>query len=260
MKNVNNIKRGPLANCIALHDFESIPENIRGWFDYTVNFFRAHGIEPTRMDSQKTDKTVSLKIGIKQLEEIGYKTDGMWIGATPPNHGDDMFDSIFSSYLSYYRNPTLVLCFDDQVAGFNPEVMSKLAHDLSDFFGARYGYAYQRKFSQCPVFYPVGILGGNDTIPDKEEDDITRWGRTYKYPNRGYRLGLLRDIYPYNFLSHAHFEEKVGDQTLRAWIDADPARGTLTPLTETLWSWQVPPQNIESVRATLAPTGIIICV
>jgi hypothetical protein len=249
-----------MANCIALHDFATIPENIKAWFDYTVDFFRTHGIEPTRMSSQKTDKTVSLKIGIKQLGEIGYKTESMWMGATPPNHGDDTFDSIFSGFFTCDRGGIAILCFDDQIVEFNRDVMSKLAHDLSGFFGAKYGYAYQRKFSPGPLFYPYGVLGGNDIIPDKEEDDITRWGLTYKYPDSGYHLGLLRDIYPYNFISQAHFDEKVGDQTLREWIDKDPARGTLTQLSDTLWSWQVDAEQTESVRAALAPTGIIICV
>jgi hypothetical protein len=260
MKNVNNIKRGPMANCIALHDFAIIPENIKAWFDYTVDFFRAHGIEPTRMDSQKTDKTVSLKIGIKQLEDIDYQADGMWMGATPPNHGDDTFDSIFSTSFSYEWGHTLVLCFDDQIVGFDQNIMHTLARDLSSFFGARYGYAYQRKFSQGPDFYPDGVIGGNDTISDEEENQITRWGNHYSMSPRKYKTGQLRDIYPYNFISQAHFDEKVGDQTLREWIEKDPIRGTLAQVTDTLWSWQVDASHIESVRAALAPTGIIICV
>jgi hypothetical protein len=210
------------------------------------------------MDSQKTDKTVSLKIGIKQLEDIDYQADGMWIGATPPNHGDDTFDSIFSSFLSYEWGHTLVLCFDDQIVRFEQSILHTLAHGLSSFFCAKYGYAYQRKFSQGPLFYPYGVLSGIDDSEERRQ--ITRWNHVYRMSDGGYHLGQLRDIHPYNFISQAHFDEKVGDQTLREWIDKDPTRGTLTQLSDTLWSWQVDASHIESVRATLAPTGIIICV
>ena len=257
MKEVNNIKRGPLANCIALHDFSEIPANIKDWFEYTVYFFRDNGIEPTRISSQKTDRTVSLKIGIKQLEEIGYKADGMSIYATPPNHHSDMFDAIFTSYLTYKLGTILVICFDDQILGFNPDTIAPLAKDLSTFFGAQYGYAYQRKFSQGPSFYPYGTIGGNEDISDEEESQITKWGLVYGTPK--YHLGQLRDIYPYNFLSQPHLDNQIGNLSLKAWIDTDPARGKLTQLTDSLWSWHVDPAHIEAVRESLKPTGLLIC-
>ena len=260
MKNINNIKRGPLANCIALHDFAMIPENIKEWFDYTLDFFRAHGIEPTRMSSQKTDKTVSMKIGIKQLEENDYKiNENIWIGATPPNHNSDMFDSIFMVSLEYTFGTTFVLCFDNQITHFDNHLIDNLTKYFSIFSRSQYGYAYQHKFSQGPDFYAVGSLGGRDRLPDEEREKINRWNNVYCMPDGIYTLGDLRDIYPYNFLSTPHLERDIFGQPLRQWIESHSSRGKLTPLTDTLWSWHLTPDQISPVRNALAPTGIILC-
>lgn len=259
MKKINNIKRGPVANCVVLHDFAYIPESIKDWFEYTVSFFRKYGIEPTRMDSQKTSRTVSMKIGIKQLEEVDYKTDGMWIGATPPNHSIDMFDGIFRTTLEFRRKTTLVLCFDDQIAPFHSSLVCSLTKDLSSFFDARYGYAYQRQFGQGPDLYPFGVLSGLDSDKDEEErEQINIWG--LKYGSSKYHLGQLRDIYPYNFLSQAHLDNKIGNQSLHNWIKSEQNRGELTPLTQTLWCWSLTPEQIATVHESLKSTGLLICV
>lgn len=260
MKNVNNIKRGPLANCIALHDFANVPDSLRDFIHYIFDFFRKNGIEPTRMASQKTDKTVSVKIGTKQWEAVDYKgAKDMVIHATPPNHGGDMFDSIFTMSLDLEIFFTLVLCFDDQILGFNPEIIERTAKDLSSFFGAQYGYAYQRKFSQGPTFYPYGVHGGNERDSDEDRKKITKWNHEYRMSDGNYKTGDLRDLYPYNFLSKAHLDRTVLGMPLKAWIEADPSRGTLTKLTDTLWSWHVDPCHIDAVRDALTPTGLLIC-
>lgn len=260
MKRVNNIKRGPLANCIALHDFAVIPENIRDFVHYIFDFFRKSGIEPTRMSSQKTDKTVSVKIGIKQLEEKRYETNSMWIGSTPPRHNSDMFSSIFSASFSYKFGTTFILCFDNDILGFTPHIIEPLTKDLSEFFGSQYGYAYQRKFSQGPIFYPYGVHGGNERDSEEERKKITRWNHIYRMPDGSYKLGDLRDIYSYNFLSKLHLERDVFGTTMKEWVESDLSRGMLTKITDTLWSWHLDPDYIQPVRSALSTTGFLICV
>jgi hypothetical protein len=254
---VNDIKRGPLANCIALHSFENPPESIKEWLDYSIAFFRKYALEPTRISSTKTDKTVSFNAGIKQLEKINYHVDGTWMGATPPNHNNDTFDSIFSILYNHQSLDGFDLCFDDALTGFAPDLIHTLTKDLSKFFGTQYGYAYQRLFSQGPIFYPFGTLSGIDRN-NIEAEHITKWGLSKV--NKRYPLGQLRDIYPYNFLSQAHLTQDIGGKTLKEWIEADPSHGKLFQLTETLWSWDVEKEQISQVKEKLKPSNIIICI
>lgn len=259
-KPINAIKRGPLANCIALHDLDGSTKDLKEFLDYIFHFFRKHGIEPTRMSSQKTDKTVSIRMGIKQWKDMDYKgVKDMVVYATPAHHNSDMFDSIFISSTDFTTGKTTVLCFDDQILGFKDEIIHILVRDLSTLLSAHYGYGYQRRFAQGPTFYAFGAIGGNEEISDHEEHQIMCWNNTYRMPDGIYTLGDLRDIYPYNFLSTPHLERDIFGQPLRQWIESDSSRGKLTPLTDTLWSWHVTPDQISPVRNALVPTGIILC-
>ncbi len=56
---------------------------------------------------------------------------------------------------------------------------------------------------------------------------------------KGYYTGDLRDIYPLSVLSAAHNERMVDGKLLFDWINTDKNRGTLTKLSDNLWSWWV---------------------
>jgi hypothetical protein len=68
------VKRSPLANTIALHDFAITTHDLRGWVAYTVGLFKECGLEPTRMGitapSIKSTKMHTYKREIKKLEGV----------------------------------------------------------------------------------------------------------------------------------------------------------------------------------------------
>jgi hypothetical protein len=74
---------------------------------------------------------------------------------------------------------------------------------------------------------------------------------------RVYSRGLLRGIYPRNYLSQVQRERQVGGQTLEAWIGQDSARGELTTLTHGITLWRVPPERVQVIEAELWDTGVI---
>ncbi len=264
IKVLNDIERGPLANVISLHDFDSSESDVKGWFSYVVDWFRANGLEPTRIgltgSLYKGDKTIMFRNGLKRLEENDYKAvEGISLYATPPNHSIDMFDGIFSLVYRTRGKGDFVVCWDNQIAPFTKEYCQQLINDICAFLKPRYGYAFQRLFKQGPSFYPFGIIGGDNLRNKEEEAKLIKWNNEYVMSDGSYKTGDLRDIYPLNILSEAHLKRTINGHPFKEWIEATPQRGTLERITDTLWTWWVEPDQIDSIRKALAPSGIILC-
>jgi hypothetical protein len=99
-------------------------------------------------------------------------------------------------------------------------------------------------------FTPEGLAEG---------DRIACWFHKYNDP-KYWHIGMLRDIYPLNFLSKAHLENQIKGLPFDQWVAADPVRGTLKPLTNSMWSWRVEEDNISTIREALRPTGLVLCI
>lgn len=58
----NDIKRGLLANTLALHDFQTDTPDVKGWFYYVESWMLKHGLTPTKMEG-KGDKNIPFARG-----------------------------------------------------------------------------------------------------------------------------------------------------------------------------------------------------
>jgi hypothetical protein len=106
--------------------------------------------------------------------------------------------------------------------------------------------------------------GGNGTInnkslSDEEEKKIGRWMHVYNFTDGKYRTGLLRDVYPHNIFVETHLSQMVGDQTLRAWIEANATHGRLEKLTSEHWIWSLDPDQIPHAQEALQEAGLLLC-
>jgi hypothetical protein len=122
-----------------------------------------------------------------------------------------------------------------------------------------YGIGYIHLSLQAPSLYAVGLLGGvgvptfNEHPPGYGE----QLGRWLVESSKGARhlRGWFRDVYPVSLLSEQHVNADLGQgQTLRTsgW-------GTLTPISQQRWLWEVPDHQIAPARATLLRAGLLIC-
>ncbi|OJW51790.1 MAG: hypothetical protein BGO67_07045 [Alphaproteobacteria bacterium 41-28] len=264
---VIDIKRGPLASTLVLHGFQKNSIDLKGWFNYIERWFQKGGVIPIKMDITgkncvKGRSTIKFENGKKRLEQNNFQEiTGIWIAALPPKVKIEMFDFIFAAHLDCTSpRDTLVLCWDDQIIRFERGYLETLAKDLYTYLQPAYGYGYQREFRQGPTFYPFGVLSGIDAFSE-EAKQITQWSIEYGRSDGNYRIGMFRDIYPINFLSKPHLDQKIGNQTLQCWIESSPQHGELhTLINNKLWSWWIPEDNIATVREELKPMGLLICV
>ena len=271
----NETPRSDLANAIAFFDFEETNLNLREWFYITLQFYETHGLIPTIMDitgpnGVKGNTNILVKNGAKKLEECLFKgVNGFWIGATPSSNKHNTFISLMTLDLSLERQrKSFSLAWDPKIISFKYENMIKVFKDFYSFFKPRYGYGFQRAFSQSPGAYAEGIIMGlNPYIKDpllkqkikKEREKIGKWSHNYIMSDGDYKTGDLRDIYPYNLICKAHLERKVLGMSLEKWILSTNS-GTLESFETDRWIWYVPEDKIAKVREALSPTGIILCI
>jgi len=121
-----------------------------------------------------------------------------------------------------------------------------------------YGIGYQRPNWLGPVNYALGmVMGSGPGSPDRAEGlTISRWGDLGR-DRRVFNDGLLRDVYPWNFLNASQLSAKIGKQRLDKWIKADKGRGELSSITESITLWSLTDTEIEQVRPVLWNAGII---
>ncbi len=129
----------------------------------------------------------------------------------------------------------------------------EVAKEACSLIKPDYGIGYFRMFGWGPLHYAMGIADGD--IPDEEGDRITQWLEAVRYDL--YDKGLIRDVYPWNFLTLPQLNAKVRDLRLEDWIRQDPRRGTLSPFTDRVKLWEVKDQDIPKVRQVLFDANII---
>lgn len=267
-------KAESLSNTLALYDFAIEEADFKGWFYYVLKLYEHYEYAPIKMgctgpNAPKNLKLTTFKYGQKLLEKYDFKGFESIEVCTTPKETSDIYLNTSSLFVhvniaTASGKGALVTCLDDEVGPFNREVFENLTRDLFLFFKPQYGIFYQREFKKGPSLYSVGIIEGLDGCkkPEdaKEEDIISEWSRAYVCSQGKYKTGDLRDIYPLNFLSQPHLDQKVGDLTLEQWILSKEAHGELKKLAENFWSWYVKPPYIPFVREALRPTGFVLCI
>lgn len=140
--------------------------------------------------------------------------------------------------------------------------MLALAQTIADLLKPDYGIGYRREYRFGPGFYAWGIPQVPDSVPlfdperEKEDELISKWGQI-GLDEKVYLRGLLRDVYPWNFVTQPQLTAKVGRLTLQQWIQKTPERGQLSPLTDEMMLWSVEAQHIPTLRQQLWEAGVI---
>ncbi len=147
---------------------------------------------------------------------------------------------------------------------FEDTLLTEFAHTICEKLQPCYGIGYARAHSLGPVLYAVGLNKYRSPDPspeiEKERDAeglrISRWGYN-AIPNEVYKKGILRDVYPWNFLTSYQLDGNVEGKRLEEWIKADPSRGTLKEIDERVKLWEVSDNQRQAVFDTLKAENLI---
>jgi hypothetical protein len=249
---------------IAFYDFQEQHIQWESLYNWLLGFILKHKQKPTRMILtapfiKPSSKTKSFNHYNKLIRSMNYKDIySFWIGAGyPDNPGGDQTDCSIGFDIDWRHKKCLTLYFKNNISQYN----YKTTKDILQYFKPSYGIAFQMNNKEKNAYiYILSMLNPDDS--EDIENDITNWKHAYNDPYGDcgtYKTGDFRNLYPLNFIGEAHLNRDVHGQTLRAWIESNPTRGTLEPLNEKLWTWEIPEDQIPVLREQLRDTDLLIC-
>jgi hypothetical protein len=147
------------------------------------------------------------------------------------------------------------------IARLSRAALLPIASQIAETVEPAYGIGFCRPHHLGPPMYAIGIVQGlglpsqRTAAEDAEASSISHWGDGVFA--RVWEKGLLRDVYPWNFLMAAQLEAQVEGTPLKRWIAANEARGQLEPFVGGLWFWELANDHIPAVRQALERADLI---
>ncbi len=146
------------------------------------------------------------------------------------------------------------------LAALSPTGLLPVARALAQEMKPSYGIGYTRDHRLGPAMYAIGIcqgLGVGLTGDAYEEArSISRWC-DLGMVKQVYRGGVLRDVYPWNFLTQPQLSRLVGGVPLERWVRQEAGRGAITSFCDGVSLWEVNETDLPQVRAALRQAGAI---
>jgi len=152
--------------------------------------------------------------------------------------------------------PHLAAHFDMKSEEVN-RAMSSWLGVTAERLDVPYGILYTTDRITAALHYAAG---DNGTFIFPFEDGFAfrhESRRLYDGHNR-YIENMLRMVYPYNLLNGQHLQIKMGDQSLRDWINGSDERGVLRPIGKDGWMWEVMEGHLAIVNQACGSADILV--
>jgi hypothetical protein len=249
-----------IYNTLAFYGVSAPPVAFKECYTALLRWFNDSNAPPDRLGihgegfSGKMRQFARLK---SRVSKNNFETvESVELHSKPPEESPLPFNGRLSASISI-RRAYAAMTADSSLVPF--ESMLTTARCLVTSLSPCYGIGYRRDRAHGPHFYAVGISYGPSASfsgPEYEEAlRVSSWAVGMK--NEVYRKGLLRDIYPYNFLTKAQLTGTVCGISLSQWIQQDKSRGILTPYEGDMWMWSVEESAIGQIREILQDEGRI---
>jgi hypothetical protein len=147
-----------------------------------------------------------------------------------------------------------VFAAESSIVLFHSDGFRRYAEEVARLLQPEYGIAYEMSKRLAPDMFALGIGQKEGAILTgeayEEARNVARWG-DMGMEQQVWRSGVIRDVYPWNFLTAAQLNKKVAGCSLREWIGQDSQRGSLSELSDSVVLWIVPASSIQAIRQQL---------
>jgi hypothetical protein len=255
------------AAVIAFYGIDGSVEAMRSFYHQGIEIFETLGYPVEKMAVQGpgfSGNYTMFKRTHPKLQKVGFNAiTAFELAVLLPNTWDPMVD--FLIYTSCEVDKQIAyIAVNSSVSRLPSETMETIAQGAIQCLKPVYGIGYNREYKIGPTFYVrgAGYIGAPDVkmpISGPELEEEVRhghWGRL-GIQKHVYREGVIRDVYPWNFLTTPHLEARVGNCSLHDWIQQDAQRGHLKLLNQGVWLWEVAESNIPIIRPDLWDPDII---
>lgn len=254
---------GSVRFVLAYYGFRATPKNMGQVYQMIVSWFDELGFPPDRLGvgrkGHRDGKLGTFSRTNAILERSGFDDVVHF----------DLHSSLPNAKVSgaqFYAAG----CFDHSDGGYcvvsiPHEVASKdqwlpTSREIIESLGPSYGIGYERDLRNGPVFYALGVnvgTGIGQTPAERDEGRrISRWS-DLAMVQQVYRDGLIRDVYPWSFLTQPQLNRPVGKVTLEKWIEQDAERGQLSSMPKGVVMWEVEESRVPAIRSALQEANVI---
>ncbi|HUP80851.1 MAG TPA: hypothetical protein VM260_20035, partial [Pirellula sp.] len=258
-----DISFGELVSVVAFYGIEHSAANVETFFDLSLRWFDFVGHKPNLGHAIKGNKPRAIPI----TKIAAWRADAEWdtitgcgLDAIEPD-GEKRYPCMITNYDGGLRASHAEFVANQSIVSLDRLAMSQVVEEAVRFLKPAYGIGFLREKTKGPWWYAVGINYGpaGERLIGEEYEQAVReghWGGI-GIKEQVYRLGYLRNIYPFNFLSQPQLEREIEGFPLREWIAQGSGRGKLTSFAEHMSLWTVEPNQTHEVQQHLERAGII---
>jgi hypothetical protein len=252
------------CSVVAFYGIEPSEKAAESFYCTMVEWFNELGCPPDKAGVTgpgHSDTIVSFTRVNAKLQKSGFAdvSDIELISTTPGAQivAHDYY--LTATYNGRDENWYAFIVARSSLVTLSPTSMLPVARTLIQGLKPSYGIGYEMEHRRGPEWDVVGFGYGGEILTGEAYEEArnrARWcdmGMVHQV----YREGLLRDVYPWNFLTKPQLVKQVDGVPLEQWIEQDARRGTLSPLCAGVSLWEVADANIPEVRQTLRKAGAI---
>ena len=251
----------PMAAAFAFYGLKN-PKSIDSYYNAVVQWFSEKDCLPDKLSVNGkgfSGKPTAFKRTNERLLNTGFQdVESLSIIAMLEDGEYPLTDWKMTATLSVGKCSYIILGINSANAGLNDS--SDIVQTTAKLMKPCYGIGYYREMEFGPSLYAIGInYGMHDVFSGPEYDKklkISHWG-SVGMNEAVYERGLLRDIYPENFLTKPHLSRTVSGIPLKKWIAEHTNRGKLTTITDQMTLWSIDDSEIDQVRDSLKDEDII---
>lgn len=249
---------------LAFYGIASSPMAGKEFFQTVEQWFSAIGYHPDKLGvagKYYGGKIANFSRSKKYLEKTGFaELQSFDMHASLPNAKVPGMEYYVSASFSCHSDDGGYAIVAVPSSFSDKHIWLPVAHNIINNLHPIYGIGYKRKLELGPVKYALGICQGLEIGLTGEAYDearnISRWC-DMGMVKQVYRKGLLRDVYPWNFLTHLHLDWNINGKSLKQWISQEDNHGYLIPIIEGEFLWEVKETHIPELRRILHDQGRI---
>ncbi|AWB43744.1 hypothetical protein DCC85_05590 [Paenibacillus sp. CAA11] len=120
-----------------------------------------------------------------------------------------------------------------------------------------YGIVYEMNNISDAYYY----AGGHNLVSLYSYESRMAWKRETPGLYEGqarYKDRMLRMVYPASLVNGQHLKLEIEAMELREWIHKDSGHGVLSKVSEDLWLWEVPMDQLEKLNGILGEAGRLV--
>jgi len=248
------------CSALAFYGIKADLSLIGGFLDTIDTWFVEHGRSLTHLAARGpgfSGKTGPADATIRRLRGADLtQLSSLTLISALPDAIIPMNDyAMFADCLKPYSQ--LSVAARSGIEPFGSHSFRSLAARLVDVARPAYGIGFRRGHRLGPASYAAGLVQGLEPIgwQDIEALNISFWNDARR--ERVWEQGIIRDVYPWNFLSASQLARSVGPLTLEDWIAQDSERGHLTPLSQGITLWELDHGALTPIRRELWREDVI---